>query len=158
MSKILKFPLDKYDESGRLKPPLFFYFGLIYLCRSVFFLIVALSLRGQSDALMAVFYPSHREFYLSLVIAAFAMYLLFIVSRRYSLWHSHQYLHFRLLLPFTFFTVAMDICLQIYILYLQSFAFAANKVMTLTFAFAFIAYLLTNPLIRSLSEDWRKQH
>ena len=156
MNSKLKFPLERYDESGRLKPPLFFYIGLVFLCRSVFFLIVALSLRGQSDALMEIFYPSHREFYLSLITALFAVYLLFIVSRRNSLWRAHTGIHFKLMMPVALFASSLDIFLQLYILSIQNFAFSVNKVVTLTFAIVFVVYLITNPLVKSLSADWQK--
>ncbi|MEM0911118.1 MAG: DUF2919 domain-containing protein [Pseudomonadota bacterium] len=153
----MQFPLEKYDESGRLKPPLFFYVGLVFLCRSVLLLIVALSLRGQSDQVMAVFYPSQREFYLSLSTAIVAAYLLFIVSRRNSLWLSQRNLHFKLLKPMSFIAVITDIALQLYILSLHQFAFSVNKVITLTFAFVFLAYLMTNPLMKTLVSDWQKE-
>ncbi len=157
MNSKLKFPLHRYDESGRLKPPLFFYIGLIFLCRGVVLLVVALSLRGQSDALMSLYYPSHREFYLSLIIAAFSVYLLFIVSRRNSLWQSKSIIHFKLLIPITFTAVFLDVCLQIYVLSQQHFAFSISKALTLTFSIAFVAYLLSNPLVRSLADDWRQK-
>ncbi|WP_039055810.1 DUF2919 domain-containing protein [Enterobacter sp. Bisph1] len=73
-------PAD-YDSHGRLKLPFLFWCVLLLQARTWVLFVIAGASRGQGDALLALFYPDHDDFWLGLLPglpAAFA----FVLSGR----------------------------------------------------------------------------
>lgn len=73
-------PAD-YDSLGRLKLPFLFWFVLLLQARTWVLFLMAGASRGQGDALLALFYPDHDDFWLGLLPGAPAA-LAFVLSGR----------------------------------------------------------------------------
>ncbi|WP_373963421.1 DUF2919 domain-containing protein [Kosakonia sacchari] len=60
------YPAD-YDSHGRLKLPFLFWCVLLLQARTWVLFVIAGASRGQGDALLALFYPDHDDFWLGLL-------------------------------------------------------------------------------------------
>lgn len=88
MSKKLALPLNHYDENGRIKPPVTFWFCALFLARSYFIFVASLSFRQDTESLLNVFYPNHNELYIGLTIGLGAVLALLLVAFREKWWNS----------------------------------------------------------------------
>ncbi len=150
----LKYPLHSYDESGRLKPPVFIYLILLFVCRGLILLVISLSFREDSERLLRLFYPLPYHFYLSLVPILPALLGLFLVSYRNSLWQKSRYAWFFALPIMMFSSLIIDAGIQLYILQSINFVFAMNYGVSLFLVFCGFLYLFKSRYIRDLVKDW----
>lgn len=74
----MQYSFDAYDEHGWLKPPLWLWFGWILLIRSVVVFIMAGASRQQGNDLLALFYPNHSHFYMSLCMSLPIVFLMWL--------------------------------------------------------------------------------
>lgn len=152
----LKYPLSFYDDSGRLKPSFLSYGFLLFACRGLIVLIVALSLRQDSDKLLRVFYPEPYHFYLALLPIIPALLALVIISKRRSIWESGKTWWFYLLLPVSCVALIIDILVQAYILNQIRFVFSATHGSSILIAITGLLYWLRSNRVRDMLTDWKK--
>ncbi|MFC3120637.1 DUF2919 domain-containing protein [Agaribacter flavus] len=152
----LEFPLSHYDEGGRLKPPLFLYFVLLFFCRGIVIFVVALSVPNDSSRMMEIFYPEKYDFYLSLMSAVPAVLALVLLSRRYSIWQQSKQRLFSFLFALLVMASLIDLSLQIYIVNKLSYSFSISRALTLGGAVLALSYVLKSKHIRHLRKDWSK--
>ncbi|MGQ8363930.1 DUF2919 domain-containing protein [Glaciecola sp. 1036] len=150
----LKFPLHHYDQAGRVKPPLFLYVGLGFLCRGALLFIIALSTRERAEDMMRIFYPEKYDFYLSLLAFCPAALVFLLLARRESIWKRQKAIWFKALFPLTIVACAIDICLQVYILQKTQFTFSLARAVALVFGGLFAVYLFKSKHMKEIRQDW----
>ena len=151
----LKYPLQYYDESGRMKPPIFMYLILLFVCRGLIMLIISLSFREDSERLLRLFYPQPYHFYLSLIPILPAIMGLFLVSYRNSLWGKSRHRWFTFLPLCMLFSLLIDLGVQLYILRSIDFGFSTNYGLSLFIVFCGLLYLFQSKYIKDLINDWK---
>lgn len=150
----LKYPLHYYDEAGRMKPPVFVYILLLFVCRGLIVLIISLSFREDSERLLRIFYPLPYHFYLSLLPILPALIGLYLVSKRSVLWKEEKYVWFKCL-PFCLYSALIcDVGIQAYMLDEIDFTFSMNHGVSLFMASCGILYMIQSKYIKNLMIDW----
>ena len=151
---LIKYPLQYYDEAGRMKPPLFAYLLLLFVCRGLIILIISLSFREDSERLLRIFYPFPYHFYLSLLPIIPALMALYLVSKRTLLWENNRFAWFRPLIWCMGLALLLDIGIQMYMLQEIGFAFSMSHGMSLLLAISGLIYLINSKYIKHLIIDW----
>lgn len=151
----LKYPLRYYDEAGRFKTPLYIYLLMLFSCRALFVLIVALSYRQDSEGLLSTFYPNNYHFYQSLIPMLPALLVLIIVSKRNAFWTTQKYFPFKFILPLTLFALLSDIAVQINILYQSDFNFSLVIGLSILVALSGILYIFRSAYFYDVLKDWQ---
>ena len=150
----LKYPLHYYDDSGRMKPPLFAYLLLVFVCRGLMILIISLSFREDSERLLRIFYPLPYHFYLSLIPIIPALLSLFLISKRTILWKKARFAWFKPLRWCLGFALLLDIVIQLFMLREIYFVYSVSHGLSLLIAFSGIIYLINSSYIKHLVLDW----
>lgn len=117
------YALKYYTKSGDLKPPIYFYMGLLFLARTWAMLIISLTSRETGNKLLAIFYPEQWHFYLGLA-SGFIAIILFLLSARESSKHPLLSKIWQRGYPFLLLSVLGDLSLQLYYLYLDRFQYS----------------------------------
>lgn len=151
----LKYPLHLYDEAGRMKPPLVVYLLLLFVCRGLIVLVISLSFREDSEALLRLFYPQPYHFYLSLIPILPALLALYLVSKRTVLWGKERFALFRWLPVLMFAALLVDSAIQVYMLREINFRFSINHGLSILVSFIGVLYLSRSRYIKNLIKDWR---
>ena len=150
----LKYPLHYYDEAGRLKPPLFIYIFLLFVCRGLLILAISLSFREDKESLLRLFYPQVYQFYLSLLPLLPAIYALYLVSHRNKIWANNNYQYYRRLKPFMALALLIDASIQFYILARLQFSFSMSHGLAIAMAILGLMYILRSSHLKNLIKDW----
>ena len=119
------FPLQFYTQSGDLKPPTYFYYGLLFLARTWVLLIGSLASRETGNKLLAIFYPDKVHFYLGLASGLIAI-ILFVISGRDHDKHPLIGKFWQKGYPFLLLSVLFDLGLQLYYLYQDRFQYSVE--------------------------------
>jgi len=117
------FPLQFYTQSGDLKPPTYFYYGLLFLARTWALLIISVASRETGNKLLAIFYPDKMHFYFGLASGLIAI-ILFLISGRDHDKHPFICKIWQQGYPFLLLSVIFDLGLQLYYLYLDRFQYS----------------------------------
>lgn len=117
------YPLKFYTQSGDLKPPTYFYYGLLFLARTWALLIISLASSETGNKLLTMFYPDRTHFYLGLVSGVIAI-VLFILSGRDHDKHPLICKVWQKAYPFLLLGILLDLTLQLYYLYLVKFQYS----------------------------------
>lgn len=150
----LKYPLHYYDEAGRMKPPVFVYILLLFVCRGLIILVISLSFREDSERLLRIFYPLPYHFYLSLLPILPALIGLYFVSKRTVLWTQQRFSWFRWL-PWCLYAALLgDGIIQIYMLHEINFSFSMTHGVSLLMVFCGLLYMKQSRYIPHLIQDW----
>ncbi len=152
----LKYPLSHYDEAGRLKPSFLSYGFLLFACRGLIVLIVAISLRQDGDRLLRVFYPETYHFYLSLLPIVPALLSLALLSKRASIIKSGRTKWFDLIIPVSCSAFIIDIIVQSYILNQINFVFSPTHGVSILIASTGLLFWLRGNRVRDMLVDWKK--
>jgi hypothetical protein len=152
----LKFPLNHYDEAGRLKPPLLFYVFLLFLCRGFLLLVISLSFREDSSRMMSLFYPSKWDFYWSLLPSVPAIVILGLFAQRSKLWEKGRYGMFKFIPAIFLLALLADIAVQLSILFRMDFRFSFTHGLSLLIAGVGLAYAAKSRHMKDLPRDWCK--
>lgn len=127
------FPLKFYTQSGDLKPPTYFYFGLLFLARTWALLIISVASRETGNKLLAIFYPDKMHFYFGLASGLIAIILFFLSGRDHDkypvickIWQKAY--------PFLLLSILADLYLQLYYLYLVRFQYSVEASIQLVLA------------------------
>lgn len=150
----LKYPLHHYDEAGRMKPPIFVYALLFFVCRGLLVLIVSLSFREDSERLLRIFYPLPYHFYLSLVPILPALIGFYFVSKRTVLWNKERYLWFKWFPWCLYCALFLDAGIVLYMLNEIDFAFSMTHGMSLLVVFCGLIYISQSRYVAHLLKDW----
>ncbi|WP_022940744.1 DUF2919 domain-containing protein [Psychromonas hadalis] len=119
------YPLQFYTQSGDLKPPTYFYCGLLFLARTWALLIISLVSRETGNKLLGIFYPDKIHFYLGLASGLIAI-LLFLLSGRDHDKHPFICKIWQKGYPFLLISICFDLGLQLYYLYLDKFQYSVE--------------------------------
>jgi len=117
------YALKFYTQSGDLKPPTYFYYGLLFLARTWALLIISLASRETGNKLLAMFYPDKLHFYLGLASGLIAI-ILFLLSGRDHDKHPLICKIWQTGYPFLLLSIFFDLGLQLYYLYLDHFQYS----------------------------------
>lgn len=117
------FPLQFYTQSGDLKPPTYFYYGLLFLARTWILLIISVASRETGNKLLVIFYPDKTHFYFGLISGLMAI-VLFVISGRDHDKHPFIGKIWQIGYPFLLLSVCFDLVLQLYYLYLDRFQYS----------------------------------
>ncbi len=117
------YPLHYYTQSGNLKPPIFFYFTLLFLARTWALLIISVASRNTGNKILAMFYPDKTHFYLGL-ISGFIALLLFLLSGRDHDKHYWLSKLWQIGYPFLLLSIITDFALQLYYLSINHFQYS----------------------------------
>ena len=150
----LKYPLNCYDEAGRMKPPLLVYILLLFVCRGLLVLIVSLSFTQDSERLLRIFYPLPYHFYLSLLPILPALVSFYFVSKRTILWKKERYAWFKCLPLSLYCALTIDVVMQLYMLQETNFAFSMAHGVSLLVGLFGIAYIKNSSYLSNLINDW----
>lgn len=151
----LKYPLQYYDDTGRLKPTLFVFFLLLFVCRGLIILILSLSAGDDSDRLLRLFYPEPYHFYLSLIPILPALFALYLVSRRTILWGKNKYKIFKLLPMIMATALIADAVIQVQMLWKIHFVFSLSHGVPLVICLLGLIYIVKSIYIKDLVQDWK---
>ena len=150
----LPLPLHKYDENGRVKPPLTLMLALVFLARSIVVFIASLSFREDGGLLLSLFYPDKYQFYLSLSSAIPALVLIFLIGFREKLWKGDKAKVFYLLPWLIGIVLCIDIILQFYIITKLHFVFSWPSAISLLVTMLIVWYLFLSASVKALFKDW----
>ncbi|MDT0581746.1 MULTISPECIES: DUF2919 domain-containing protein [Alteromonadaceae] len=150
----LPLPLHKYDENGRVKPPLMLMLSLVFLARSIVVFIASLSFREDGGLLLSLFYPDKYQFYLSLSSAIPALVLIFVIGFREKIWKAGKAKLFYVLPWFIGIVLCVDILLQLYIVTKLHFQFSWPSALSLLVTMLIVWYLFLSANVKVLIKDW----
>lgn len=152
---MLKYPLNYFDEGGRMKPPLLLYVLLLFVCRGLLILIVSLSFREDSELLIRMFYPQSEHFNLSLIPMIPALFALYLISSRNSLWENKRYHLFKPLSKVVSVALLVDLSIQTYILSQTHFQYSLALGINLMLLILFISYHWKSTYLKDAYIDWK---
>lgn len=119
------YALKYYTQSGDLKPPIYFYYGLLFLARTWALLIISLTSSDSGKQLLGMFYPNKAHFYFGLVSGLIAIILFFLSGREH---HKHPLINkiWQQCYPFLLLNILIDLGLQLYYLSLNNFQYSVE--------------------------------
>ncbi len=82
---MLPLPLHCYDESGRVLPPTFLWWVLMFLMHPILIFVFAALIRDQGSQLLAWWYPNKPDLYHASLTALPALCITLCISRREQL-------------------------------------------------------------------------
>lgn len=118
-------------------------------------MVISLSFREDSEALLRLFYPQPYHFYLSLIPIFPAFLALYLVSKRTVLWGKERFALFGWLPVFMFAALLLDSAIQVYMLREINFRFSINHGVSILVSFIGMLYLSRSRYIKNLIKDWR---
>ena len=133
------YPLHNYTQSGDLKPPLFFYFTLLFLARTWALLIISVASRHTGHKILAMFYPDKTHFYLGL-ISGFIALLLFLLSGRDHGKHYWLSKLWQIGYSFLLLSIMADFALQLYYLSINHFQYSVGASLQLVIIIWLLLY------------------
>ena len=155
MSKKLALPLNHYDEAGRIKPPVTFWLSSLFLARSYFIFVVALSFRQDSESLLKVFYPNQYELYVGFSIGAGAVIANVLVALREKWWNSNWDKIRYLIKPLILITLAMDLLYQFKNALDHHWQFIWTVAIFIVVDCILLYWLLKSRHFRLMIKDWK---
>lgn len=117
------YALKFYTQAGDLKPPTYFYYGLLFLARTWALLIISVASRETGNKLLAIFYPDKIHFYLGLASGLIAIILFFLSGRDHDK-HPRICKIWQRAYPFFILSICVDLGLQLYYLYVDRFQYS----------------------------------
>lgn len=152
----LKYSLSRYDEAGRLKPPVSLYLALMFACRTLLIIIVGVTLKENTDAFLRMFYPIPGFLFLSFIPTIFAVTTLFLIGKRYVLWaHVYKYkwvCHIKLL---ALLALCMDAVVSFSVIYYSNFTYSWITSSSILITLTGIIYIVRSSYLQAMQNDWR---
>ncbi|WP_340678849.1 DUF2919 domain-containing protein [Paraglaciecola sp.] len=156
MAKLL-LDLKYYDDAGRVKPASALLWVVVFLCRSLLILIMALAARNDSNTLLRLFYPEEKYLYIGLVIAApaFVSYLLIAFREKLAKWS--QYWSFYFIKMLLFVSCLLDFVYQCYLanMHYWQFSWAIAVILMLDMWIGF--FIIKDRHLSVFVADWLRQ-
>lgn len=155
MSKKLALPLNHYDESGRIKPPATFWLCSLYLARSYFIFVAALSFRQDTESLLRVFYPNKYVLYVGFAIGSGAVLASVIVAFREKWWNSKWDKISYVIKPLILITLTLDLLYQFKNALDNHWQFLWTVAIFVAVDFILLYWLLKSHHVRLMIKDWK---
>ncbi|MBE1301616.1 MAG: DUF2919 family protein [Alteromonadaceae bacterium] len=133
-------PLHRYDDEGRVKPPVIYYWVIAYLMRGVIIVLGASGMGVDTKAVLGAFYSSHTQLYAHLFIGIPAIYSFFILSYRKQFYDNEKIFWLRTVKPTLILGIVLDFTLAIFLAIesLWSFSILLGATFFLNSTFIFI--------------------
>jgi hypothetical protein len=152
----LLLPLKYYDDAGRVKPAVALYVCIAFLSRSLMILIGSVSVRDNSEQLLALFYPEKQYLYISLAIAFPAFLALLLLGFREKMWDSDRCWMFACIKPLLIFSVLADLGLHIMLANIGHWQFSWLIAFTLLLDSLIFYFLVKDKHTHMMLMDWKK--
>ena len=155
MAKLL-LNLNYYDEAGRVKPSSALLWVVVFLCRSLLILIMAVAIRQDGNMILRLFYPEEKYLYIGLAVSlpAFIGYLL--IAFREKLAGKQQYWLFHLIKYLLFIACFSDFVYQCYLANLHYWQFSWTIAVILLADIWVGFFVLRDRHLRLFVEDWSR--
>lgn len=155
MAKLL-LPLNHYDESGRIKPPRFFWWGSLFLAKSYFIFVLSLSNFRDSDQLLEIFYPDQNELYFGFAIGLWACLAMAIVAYREKWWDTPWHQLRLWVKPLLFIAVGLDVLHQLQLAANADWQYLWHVATFLLIDFIILYWLIKSRHLRYMVSDWTR--
>ena len=152
----LLLPLKYYDEAGRVKPATALYVCIAFLSRSLMILIGSVSVRENSDQLLALFYPEKQYLYISLAITFPAFMAILLLGFREKIWNADKCWMFTCIKPLLIFSVLADLGLHIMLADIVHWQFSWLIAFTLLLDSLVLYFLVKDKHTKMMIVDWKK--
>jgi hypothetical protein len=152
----LLLPLKYYDDAGRVKPAVALYLCIAFLSRSLMILIGSVSVRENSDQLLALFYPEKRYLYICLAIAFPAFLALLLLGFREKIWQADRGWMFSCIKPLLIFSVLADLGLHVMLADIEHWQFSWLIAITLLLDSLVFYFLIKDKHTHMMLLDWKK--
>ena len=152
----LLLPLKYYDDAGRVKPAIALYVCIAFLSRSLMILIGSVSVRENSDQMLALFYPEKQYLYISLAIAFPAFLALLLLGFREKIWKADRFWIFSCIKPLLIFSVLADLGLHIMLANIGHWQFSWLIAFTLLLDSLTLYFLVKDKHTQMMLMDWKK--
>lgn len=153
---MLPLPLHCYDEAGRVKPPLWLYWGLVFACTDWFVVIFAVALRGQTQTLLGLFYPAQNVLTASLVLTIPFLVVLILLSQRERLWKKNLTAWRKALVPLIFIGIISSVITLAWHVWLSHGRFEFLPALRLLYLLVGGAIILRSRHLSLMVADWKK--
>ena len=146
--------LKHYDEGGRVKPGAAVLWLLVFLCRSLWVFIIALSIGPDGDTLLRLFYPKDAYLYVGMLIGLPALAGYLIIAFREKLAKHAQLWPFYLIRYLLLSSCLLDLFYQCYLAnrYHWQFSWPIAVFIVLNIWVAF--FVFRDRHLRVLIADW----
>jgi len=153
---MLALPLHCYDEAGRIKPPLWFYWGLVIAVADWLVLVFALTMRAQTERILAIIYPVKAAFGVSLLVTIPFIIVLILLSQRERLW-KQSWTRWRLMLiPITLLGLAANVMIFAWQIVEVHGRFELVPALRLLYLIAGAWIVLKSKHLRLMIADWKQ--
>jgi hypothetical protein len=152
----LLLPLKYYDDAGRIKPAVALYVCVAFLSRSLMILIGSVSVRENSEQMLALFYPEKHYLYISLAIAFPAFIALLLLGFREKIWKTNRCWIFYCIKPLLIFSVIADLGLHIMLANIGHWQFSWLIAFTLLLDSLSLYFLVKDKHTQMMLMDWTK--
>jgi len=152
----LLLPLKYYDEAGRVKPATALYVCIAFLSRSLMILVGSVSVRENSDQLLALFYPEKQYLYISLAITFPAFMAILLLGFREKIWNADKCWMFTCIKPLLIFSVLADLGLHIMLADIVHWQFSWLIAFTLLLDSLVLYFLVKDKHTKMMIVDWKK--
>lgn len=141
-SRQIPLPLHCYDESGLIVPPTMLYVCSLWLCKGFLILLVSVSFRDNSTALLELFYPQSIHWYMSMMPALIGIVALVSLSLREKLRERHVNYFQRHVSKILLCGLFVNLVLQSYFVFEANGQFYWSYAAAIALTCALIVYLL----------------
>nr|WP_241737464.1 DUF2919 domain-containing protein [Neptunicella marina] len=149
------FPLECYDEQGRLIPPKALIICHLFLLRAFLVLVIALATRQSGNDILKLLYPLKSDFYLGLMLGIPPLLSLVIISYRQKLWKNNLYWPFNCCKPLLIISLIADLFIHLQQALGVQWAFSWLLALVLVGDLLWVLYLLNSRYLKGLFADWR---
>lgn len=116
-------PLHRYDDEGRVKPPVIYFWVIAYLMRGIIIVLGASGMGVDTKAVLGAFYPSHTQLYAHLLIGIPAIYSFFILSYRKQFYDNEKLFWLKTVKPALLIGLLLDLAFNIFLAYSINWVF-----------------------------------
>ena len=152
---MLALPLHYYDEAGRILPPKALFWLHLWLLQSILIFIGAAVIRESSAEILAFWYPSKTQLYLSMATSIPAFLSLLLVSYRSKMWEKDLLWPFYLLKPCLLLTLGLQTGFLFNTIIVQKFHFSYTIGITALIHMSAVIYVYKSYHLQEMCRDWR---
>ncbi|MCV2885282.1 DUF2919 domain-containing protein [Aestuariibacter sp. AA17] len=154
---MLPLPLNRYDESGRVLPPMGLWLVLAYLAKSLIIIIGATLFNEHTDRLLKLIYPSSDILLYSLLGIVPALWVWVFVAYRQKLWERDKYKWVKWIKPVLYFSICFEVGFSLFNIALQHGMFNWWHGLNIVLAFWACLWLGKSKHISLLVKDWQEK-
>ncbi|AWL12213.1 Inner membrane protein YfeZ [Saliniradius amylolyticus] len=150
-------PLERYDDEGRIRPPRWLWWTLVFLNRGYLLLVASVSYIKDQSLILSLFYPDNRDFYLSLMVGLPALLAAVIAGYRRWLWQKQWLGLFAFIRPLVLISLFLDISLQLAMAAGEQFRFSWTVAIFLLLDGLLLTYWARSRSLKLTLADWRRR-